>query len=193
MTATGTNRRRRAALCLLLACTLAGCVRGCKSRRPPLHVNPNMDLQPRHETQAASDFFYDGAAMRIPVAGTVARGELRDESPYFTGRDAEGKLVARAPVVVDDRLLERGRDRYRIYCQPCHDPAGRGKGILYQRGNVPMPDFRDERLVGSPDGHFFDVITHGLGLMSPYAYPVKVEDRWAIVAHIRVLQGDVQQ
>jgi hypothetical protein len=168
---------------------LTGCVRGCTSRRPPIHVNPNMDLQEKYRAQSESRFFYDGATMRESVPGTVARGELREDSPYFTGLGADGKPVATMPVAIDEKLIARGRDRYTIYCAPCHDARGEGKGILFQWGKVPTASFKDPRLVEAPDGHLFDVITNGRGLMASYRYPVPLADRWAIVAYVRRLQG----
>jgi hypothetical protein len=165
--------------------------RGRASSRPPFHVNPNMDVQPRTEPQAASDFFYDGAAMRPPVEGTVARGELRDGSPFWTGTDASG-FVATIPIDpsrVDDAFRERGRRRYEIYCATCHDKQGNGKGILFERGKIPTPSFHQDRLRQVPDGYLFLVITNGFGLMPSYAYPIPVADRWAIVAHLRELQA----
>jgi hypothetical protein len=148
-----------------------------------------MDIQPRAEAQAASAFFYDGAVMRAPVEHTVARGELRDGGPYWTGLDASGELVATIPVTLDEAMRQRGARRYDIYCAVCHDKNGNGKGLLYERGKVPTPSFHDPRLVSSPDGYYFDVMTNGFGLMPSYRYPIPVADRWAIVAHIRDLQA----
>jgi mono/diheme cytochrome c family protein len=147
-----------------------------------------MDAQPRAEAQAASAFFYDGAAMRLPVAGTVARGELRDTGPLWTGFDAAGDFVTASPVPVDDALRERGRRRYDIYCGVCHDRNGDGKGLLYERGKVPTPTFHQDRLREVPDGYLFGVISNGFGMMPSYAYPIPPADRWAIIAHVRVLQ-----
>ena len=162
--------------------------RGRSSPRPPFHINPNMDIQPRAEPQAASAFFYDGAVMRQPVEHTVARGELRDGGPFWTGRDASGEFVRTIPVSLDEAMRQRGARRYEIYCGVCHDKNGDGKGVLYERGKVPTPSFHDPRLVQAPDGHFFDVMTNGFGLMPAYRYPIPVADRWAIVAHVRSLQ-----
>lgn len=173
----------------LIALALAAGTRGRTSSRPPFNLNPNMDVQPRAEAQAASGFFYDGAEMRPPVAGTVARGELRDDGPYWTGKDAAGVLVATLPVELDAAMRERGARRYDIYCAACHDRNGDGKGILFERGKVPTPSFHDARLRAVPDGHFFEVITNGFGLMPSYAYPIPVADRWAIIAHVRELQA----
>lgn len=167
---------------------LAGCARGCTSSRPPIHPNPSMDNQPKVRAQSASTFFYDGASMRAPVPGTVAIGGLREDAAFYTGKDADGQFVAKIPVPVDDALLQRGRQRAAIYCQPCHDARGDGKGILFQRGNVPTASFHQEKIVNYPDGQIFDVITNGTGLMPGYRWPIPPADRWAIVAHVRELQ-----
>jgi mono/diheme cytochrome c family protein len=168
---------------------LVGCVRGCPSSRPPIHVNPNMDIQPRYETQGESAFFYDGGAMRAPVPGTVARGQLVLDLAAHTGRDGAGEFLAVSPKTVDEALLARGADRFGIYCSPCHGKRGTGDGVLTERGAVPVPAFTEERVRLLSDGRIFDVITHGNGgLMSGYAYPIPPEDRWAIVAHVRHLQ-----
>jgi hypothetical protein len=101
--------------------------------------------------------------MREPIAGTVAIGGLREDDAFFTGKGADGKFVATIPETVNDAVLERGRQRYVIYCQPCHDPRGEGKGILFQRGNVPyckLPRGEDRKY---PDGQIFDVVTNGWG------------------------------
>jgi mono/diheme cytochrome c family protein len=180
-------RRHHFALALVLL-ALSGCARGCTSSRPPIHLNPSMDDQPRYEPQAASAFFYNGAAMRPPVQGTVARGELRGSGPYWTGKDAGGAFVAAVPLAVNDAVRERGAERYDIYCAACHDKGGDGKGILFERGKVPTPSFHIDRLRQMPDGQIFDTITNGLGLMPAYRYPIPVPDRWAIIVHLRSLQ-----
>ena len=119
---------------LVAALAGAGC-RGWTSSRPPIHLNPNMDHQPKYRPQAESDFFYDGAAMRVPVEGTVARGELWEDRAFYEGDDAEGNDVATSPGGDRPRsVLARGAERYQIYCQPCHDPGGDGKGIFFERG-----------------------------------------------------------
>jgi hypothetical protein len=180
---------RPASFALLgLLALMTGCARGCTSSRPPLHVNPNMDIQPRYEAQAASAFFYDGAAMRQPVHGTVARGELRHGGPYWTGKDAAGAFVTALPIEITDAMRERGARRFDIYCATCHDKNGDGKGILFERGKVPTPSFHIDRLRQMADGQLFDTITNGFGLMPSYRYPIPVADRWAIVVHLRELQ-----
>jgi mono/diheme cytochrome c family protein len=184
----GQARTVLTALALTPLVAVAGCVRGCTSSRPPIHLNPSMDDQPKVRPQTASTFFYDGASMRQPVPGTVPIGGLKEDPALFTGKAADGTLVATIPVTVDAALLERGGQRYAIYCQPCHDARGDGKGILFQRGNVPTPSFHQDRIVKHPDGFIFDVITNGLGLMPSYRWPIPPADRWAIVAYVRDLQ-----
>lgn len=174
---------------VVVGAALAVGPRGRTSSRPPRHVNPNMDAQPRAEAQAASAFFYDGAAMRPPVAGTIARGELTDGGPFWTGLDALGDFVATNPVELTDAVRERGRRRYDIYCATCHDRHGDGKGILFERGKVPTPSFHQDRLRQAPDGYLFGIVTNGFGLMPSYAYPIPPADRWAIIAHVRELQA----
>jgi mono/diheme cytochrome c family protein len=183
------RRSHRSNVVLALALLALSCCRGCTSSRPPVHLNPNMDNQPRYEPQAASAFFYNGAEMRPPVPGTVARGELRDHGPRWTGKDAAGAFVTAVPVKVDDAVRERGKQRFEIYCAACHDKGGDGKGILFERGKVPTPSFHTDKLLQMPDGQIFDTITNGTGLMPAYRYPIPVDDRWAIIVHLRALQA----
>jgi mono/diheme cytochrome c family protein len=171
---------------------LAGCARGCTSSRPPIQINPSMDDQPKVLAQAASGFFYNGAAMREPVPGTVPIGGLKEDTAFFTGKGADGQFVATIPHAVDEALLERGRQRYEIYCQPCHDARGDGRGILFQRGNIPTATFHQDKILKYVDGQIFDVITNGVGLMQGYKWPIPPADRWAIVAHVRSLQRERQ-
>lgn len=167
-----------------------GCTRGATSRRPPIHPNPNMDLQPKYSSQSVSDFFYDGASMRPPVEGTVARGEFLEDPVLATGRNVDGSFVSNNPLAGRDRLAERGHERYGIYCQPCHGESGNGRGMLFERSGVESADLKEARIVEQPDGQIFDVITNGLGLMSGYKYPIPPEDRWAILAYVRQLQQE---
>ena len=187
-----TARRQRVVGALALASLVAasGCARGCTSSRPPIHLNPSMDDQPKVRPQTASPFFYNGASMREPVPGTVPVGGLKEDAAFFTGKGADGQFVANIPVTVDEAVLERGRERYEIYCQPCHDPRGDGRGILFQRGNVPTATFHQEKILNYTDGQIFDVITNGFGLMAGYRWPIPPADRWAIVAHVRALQRE---
>jgi mono/diheme cytochrome c family protein len=167
---------------------LTGCARGCTSSSPPIHLNPSMDDQPKVLPQTASKFFYDGASMRQPVPGTVPIGGLKEDTAFFTGKGADGKFVATIPVTVDEALLERGRQRYGIYCQPCHDAKGDGKGILFQRAAVATASFHQDKIVKYPDGQIFEVITNGFGMMSGYRWSITSADRWAIIAYVRDLE-----
>jgi mono/diheme cytochrome c family protein len=178
------------AAALLVSTT--GCLRGCPSSQPPIHPNWSMDDQPKLLPQDESAFFYDGSGMRQPVPGTIARGELREDPARYEGKNPDGTFVARSPIETTDAVLERGRQRYGIYCQPCHDARGDGRGILFQRGNVPTTAVHDPKVVAYPDGQIFDVITNGVGLMPSYRWPIPAEDRWAIVAYVRTLQSRKQ-
>src|SRR5262245_18234739 len=164
---------------LMLTCCLAvsGCARGCTSSRPPIHLNPSMDDQMKVLPQTASVFFFNGASMRDPVPGTIPVGGLREDEALFTGKGADGQFVATIPMTVDEAMLERGRQRYTIYCQPCHDARGDGRGILFQRGNVPTGNYHTEKILKYSDGQIFDVITNGVGLMGGYKWPITPPDR----------------
>jgi hypothetical protein len=146
-----------------------------------------MHDNPRHEPLEASSFFADRRSAREPVPGTVARGELREDEHLYTGK-VGGKLAATFPFAVTRERLERGRERFDIYCTPCHDRLGTGLGMVVRRGFRRPPSLHDERLRQAPPGHFFDVMTNGFGAMASYAVEVPVEDRWAIAAYVRVLQ-----
>jgi len=174
---------------LVFACVLvAGCTRGSTSSRPPIHLNPNMDDQPKAQAQEASAFFADGKVMREPVPGTVSRDNLEADPAVATGTGPDGQPVATSPVRVDEHLLARGAQRYQIYCQPCHGASGNGKSMLRERAGVATADLLQSRLRQAPDGYLFDVVSHGFGLMPSYAYQIPVADRWAIIAHVRALQ-----
>ena len=187
-----TARRMLGPLALTAVVGLTGCARGCTSSRPPIHLNPSMDDQPKVLAQTASTFFYDGQSMRQPVPGTVPIGGLKEDTAFFTGKGADGQFVATIPATVpgtdNEARVERGRQRYVIYCQPCHDARGDGKGILFQRGNVPTASFHQDKILKYPDGQIFDVITNGFGLMSGYRWPIPPADRWAIIAYVRELE-----
>jgi mono/diheme cytochrome c family protein len=164
-------------------CLLTGCTRGKGlefqaismwngSRLKPLEASPMPD-------QASSS--------RSLVPGTVARGELPADDPVNTGMSGKA-LLTTFPVAVTRETLERGQARFEIYCSPCHGRLGNGEGAIVQRGFPHPPDYKIQRLVNAPVGHFFDVMTHGYGVMYSYASRVPPNDRWAIAAYLRVLQ-----
>lgn len=136
---------------------------------------------------AQDDFFADSRGSRIPPAHTVARGQLREDEQFYTGKIGND-LAATFPMPISPELLARGRERYEIYCAVCHASTGDGNGMIVQRGFPPPPSFHEQRLRDAPIGHFIDVITNGYGVMYSYASRVAPEDRWAVAAYIRALQ-----
>jgi mono/diheme cytochrome c family protein len=152
-----------------------------------LACRQDMHDQPRYKPLAKSTFFDDHRSARPRVPGTVARGRLAGDEAMETGKVGTG-FVAAVPVAIDMKLLERGQDRYRIYCAPCHGQAGRGDGIIVRRGYRPPPSFHIDRLRAQPAGYYFDVMTAGFGAMPDYADKLSVADRWAIVGYVRALQ-----
>jgi mono/diheme cytochrome c family protein len=147
----------------------------------------DMHDQPKYKALAPSSFFSDGRSARPLVPGTVARGELREDTDLYQGK-VNGKLVDAFPFPVTKQILERGQERYNIYCVPCHGLVGDGQGMVVRRGFRAPPSYHSERLRQAPAGYFYDVITNGFGAMQDYSVQVPVRDRWAIVAYIRALQ-----
>ncbi|HYL47539.1 MAG TPA: cytochrome c [Candidatus Limnocylindrales bacterium] len=147
----------------------------------------DMHIQPKYLPYDSTTFFDDGRSERQPVPGTVARGHLRLDELLYTGKE-NGVLSNRFPFPISREDLERGRERFNIYCTPCHDYTGSGRGMIVQRGFPPPPSYHIDRLRNAPAGHFFDVMTNGFGSMYSYASRISPEDRWRIVAYIRALQ-----
>ncbi|MBK9155881.1 MAG: cytochrome c [Chloracidobacterium sp.] len=196
------GRRRKSLYCLLsvAVCLLAA---GCG-------VRFDMQDQPRYKVYKKSEFFSDGLSSRDLPAGTVARGLLKADKALYTGKidnpnpnvqvetttNAAGNTIVTSfpnaidefPVAVTKELIDRGQDRYNIYCIVCHGPVGAGDGMIVRRGFGAPPTYHDDRLRNAPVGHFFDVITNGWGKMNGYAASISAADRWAIVAYIRALQ-----
>ena len=158
------------------------------STDPPIHLNPNMDDQPKYEAMEESQFFLDKSAMRVPVEGTVARGRLNENTVYYYGKSNSGELIKKMPVKLSRQVLERGQKRYDIYCSPCHGLTGTGQGIVIKKGYLPPPSFHIDRLRDIEDGYIFDVISNGIRNMPSYRHQIQVADRWAIVSYIRALQ-----
>ena len=147
----------------------------------------DMHDQPKYKAYRASDFFGDRRSAREPIAGTVARGQLHDDVYLETGKVGD-KFGEAFPFPVTGEVMQRGRQRFEIFCTPCHDRVGSGNGMVVRRGYRRPPSFHIDRLRQAPAGYFFDVMTNGFGAMPDYAAQVPVKDRWAIVAYIRALQ-----
>lgn len=165
-------------------------LRGSTSRRPPIEVWPDMDRQPKLRPQTTAKFagFADGLSSRLPVAGTVARGSAWEANEFNTGKKADGSFADAMPVAVDAELVRRGRERYGIYCAPCHGAAGDGNGVTTKFGMAAVAKLHDERLIKMGDGEIFNTITNGKNLMGPYGDKLDPRDRWAVVSYVRVLQ-----
>ena len=147
----------------------------------------DMHDQPRFKPYAKSDFYSDQRSARPLVEGTIARGQLKDDELFETGKVA-GKPSDVFPFAITGDVLERGRDRYNIYCSPCHGQTGQGDGMIVRRGYRRPPSFHQDRLRQAPPGYLFDVTARGFGAMPDYASQVPARDRWAIIAYLRVLQ-----
>ena len=190
-----------AIVCLIVS--MAG-FRGSFTRNTPIEVFPDMDRQARVRPQASNLFDEvlgagDGRGSRLPVAGSVARGTAVGDEPKHTGRQPGSEdWVELNPLEVDDRTLKRGRERYDIFCAPCHGQAGDGSGIVTQY-SLTTADLHQHRLVQSTDGYLFDIISNGFNAttnavgiaysrMPAYKSKISIQDRWAIVSYIRVLQ-----
>jgi mono/diheme cytochrome c family protein len=168
------NFRKFAPLALFAVVALAGC-------------RQDMHDQPRFKSLSRSDFYADQRSARLPVEGTVARGQLREDTYFYTGKvGANPGDYMPFPVTAD--VVQRGRERYNIYCAPCHSQTGDGRGLIVQRGYQQPPSYHTERLRKAPLGYLFDVMTNGFGAMPDYASQIPPHDRWAIVAYIRALQ-----
>jgi len=148
----------------------------------------DMHVQPRQNPLSRSDFFADQRSERPPVEGTVARGQLREDSYFYTGKLGSSPADY-MPFPVTKEVLERGRERFNIYCSPCHSRLGDGNGFIPSRGFARKPpSFHEQRLRKAPLGYFYDVITNGFGIMPDYSAQVVPQDRWNIVAYVRALQ-----
>jgi mono/diheme cytochrome c family protein len=161
-----------AALCSLLLAT------GCRL---------DMHDQPKYTPYKASDFFTDQRSARPLVEGTIPQGHLDADELLYTGRSGS-EYAETFPFAVDQGVMQRGRERYGIFCSPCHGLSGAGDGMVVRRGYRQPPSFHNDRLRQAAPGHLFDVMTNGFGAMPDYATEVPVRDRWAIIAYIRALQ-----
>jgi hypothetical protein len=148
----------------------------------------DMHVQPRENPLSRSEFYPDHRSERPPVEGTVARGELQQDSYFYTGKigNNPGDMM---PFPVTKEILEHGRERFNIFCAPCHSRLGDGNGFVPSRGfSRKPPSFHDARLMKAPVGYYFDVITNGFGIMPDYGSQIPTRDRWDIIAYVRALQ-----
>jgi len=168
------NLRKLLPALLALVAATAGC-------RIDMHV------QPYYRPEARSDFFADNRSARLPVEGTVARGDLHEDTYFYTGKigNAPGNYL---PFPATAEVLARGRERFNINCTPCHGRVGDGGGFIPTRGFKRPPSYHIERLRKAPIGYFFDVMTNGYGIMLDYSAQISPRDRWCIAAYIRALQ-----
>jgi mono/diheme cytochrome c family protein len=186
--------------------------RGLKSSRPPIEVFPDMNRQAKYKPQAESKFFADGRADRPIPAGTVPYGRgrgveiepghdfdakqgtfadpayLRADDFRYAGKNADGSFARGFPVEVTETMIRRGKNRYMIYCYPCHGALGDGNGITKSYGMLATPTYHDDRIRKMPEGEIFNTITHGKNSMFPYADKLSPDDRWAVIAYVRALQ-----
>ncbi|HEY0566313.1 MAG TPA: cytochrome c [Terriglobales bacterium] len=163
---------------LPLACLTLAALSGCRQ---------DMHNQPKYIPYRSSEFFANGSSARQPVLGTVARGHLNADTYFFTGKinGVDGNVM---PFRVTKAVLQRGEERFNIYCSPCHSRVGDGNGMIVQRGYRRAANLHDVRLLNAPLGHFYDVIAHGWGAMPDYSAQMDPNDRWSVVAYVRALQ-----
>lgn len=147
----------------------------------------DMRAQPRYESFERSAFFEDNSSARPPVAGSVARGQLRLDKHLYAGQ-GEQEFAPTFPFTITLAVLERGQERYNIFCSPCHGLLGGGRGIIVDYGLREPPSFHTPELRREPPGYYFDLISRGTRVMPRYASRIAPQDRWAIVAYIRALQ-----
>lgn len=177
-------------LSLVVAMALAAACRGQKSSQPPLHPNLNMDFQSSLKTQEATALFPDGRAMRPEVPGTIARGRFTAVPEFHTGKtQSGGDFVREIPMPLTSELLDRGQERFGIYCTPCHGGAGYADGLVTQRGGMKPPSLYEDRLMTMASGQIFAAMSQGVrGNMPSYANKLDETDMWAVVAYVRALQ-----
>lgn len=185
----------RVFISLALVSSLLGC-QGQRTTEPPIIPVRNMNEQPRYDTQEASPYFADGRVMRPQVPHTIAR-EMVIDGEIDTGVDPSGEYAMSIPEVVVEEsggmagLVERGQDRYEIFCTPCHGGLGDGAGMVPEVsgvGTIRPPTFHEDRIRHMPDGQLYATIRNGVRNMPAYRHNVPVHDRWAIVSYVRALQ-----
>jgi mono/diheme cytochrome c family protein len=165
-----------------------GC-RGYTSSQPPVHVNPNMDIQEKGKAYKESDFFSNSMYMRPRIPGTIARGELTQNNEYDTGLiNNEPAQTLPKELVIDEAFMQRGQRIFNRTCAACHGRVGDGDGLVGRRLMVKPTSLHSDYMYGQAPGHFFQVIKNGIRTMQPYGFMINTHDTWAVVAYIRALQ-----
>ena len=180
-------RITRTPILILTFVIMIGC-RGDHSSKPPIHLNPNMDSQDKFKAQSVNPFFSDSSSMRLPVEGTVAQSKLFSNEEYNSGKDITDNFIDN-PNLLTSKFINRGKERFDIYCSVCHGYKGDGKGnITRYKYPIPPTSFHQDWLIEKKDGYYFDVITNGIRTMPSYKHQIPIEDRWAIISYVRKLQ-----
>ncbi len=182
------NKRATLVLAAIAMAMLQSACSNFTTRQPPVWVWDDMKKQDKYKAQAESQFFADGRASRLPVAGTISQELYKADTPRATGIEDNGTYVARNPLPLSKETLLRGQQRFNIYCAPCHDRTGTGRGVVPAKVVWVPGNLHDPRMVNMVDGELFHVATSGRRTMPGYRYQVSEHDRWAIVAYIRALQ-----
>jgi len=176
-------------LIIISVLLLTGCFRGSKFESTPIHLNPNMDNQQKYRSLEESKFFEDGSTMRRPIEGTIARGMISDDYSYLSGKNDDNSYLMNNPIELTEEVLDRGEDRYNIYCSVCHSQVGNGKGIVTQYDYPVIPaNLHDQRIREQADGEMYNTIVYGLRSMPAYGYQLNTEDVWSIIHYVRALQ-----
>lgn len=176
---------------IILLLIALGC-RGMPSKKPPIHLNPNMDNTERFDPQEENKFFKNNMSMRMPINGTIAKGYLKEDDAYYRGKKSNGDYLEKIPnqIEVNFDFIKRGQQRFNIYCSACHGMIGDGNGLVAQSDMYPLipTSMYTDYLYDKEDGYLFDVITNGVRNMPSYSYQINEIDRWAIVSYVRALQ-----
>lgn len=182
------NRRAALMLAVVALGLLQSACSNFTTRQPPVWVWTDMKKQDKYKAQAESQFFADARASRRPVEGAVAQELYVADTPRATGVEDNGTYVARNPLPITKETLLRGQQRYNIYCAPCHDRTGTGRGVVPSKAVWVPGNLHDPRMVNMVDGELYHVVSFGRRSMPGYRYQVTENDRWAIVAYVRALQ-----
>jgi len=182
------TRRIAQLLLVVAASSLLGACSNFPSRQPPIWVWFEMKKQDKYKAQMQAPFFSDGRTSRRPVEGTQSLEQYRADLPYATGIAADNTYVARNPEPLTKETLLRGQTKFNIYCAPCHDRTGSGRGVVPAKATWVPGNMHDDRIVGLVDGEIYHVISNGRRSMPGYRFQIPEKDRWAIVAYVRALQ-----